>query len=330
MQEQGTGAAAPLLYYLPHSKRDVTENGACYSDVWDTVCVPALNFLLHPKRTEPALLWQYLGGVVTALHTLHHREVDERSARKKYALALLALLQETDQGTGAAPKQLERCHWAVVGLEAASRWMEENVQGFDHFLTVLLPAIVHCALELPTLFPEQNQDVLPALMSGTTASVTLSRAQVRCLLANSFFCNLPSFTDQHRERHYHGFCSVCWRDVYLSKDGVGVERIKCQLNYLHYALIKQRCVTGNIVIHRTCVNAASGGFPAWDTCEAPLLAPAQMHDAVKIELTNAGYQIDFANRDLHMYSFFCTKFLVTNTHSVRKLFLRLPRCGVTL
>eukprot|EP01105_Mastigella_eilhardi_P007942 TRINITY_DN1966_c0_g1_i1.p1 TRINITY_DN1966_c0_g1~~TRINITY_DN1966_c0_g1_i1.p1 ORF type:complete len:414 (-),score=76.68 TRINITY_DN1966_c0_g1_i1:39-1280(-) len=168
-----------------------------------------------------------------------------------------------------------------------------------HFCGVLPPS-PPLSLELPTLFPEQNQDVLPALMSGTTASVTLSRAQVRCLLANSFFCNLPSFTDQHRERHYHGFCSVCWRDVYLSKDGVGVERIKCQLNYLHYALIKQRCVTGNIVIHRTCVNAASGGFPAWDTCEAPLLAPAQMHDAVKIELTNAGYQIDFANRDLHI------------------------------
>eukprot|EP01106_Pelomyxa_sp_JSP_P019439 TRINITY_DN977_c0_g2_i4.p1 TRINITY_DN977_c0_g2~~TRINITY_DN977_c0_g2_i4.p1 ORF type:complete len:479 (+),score=136.89 TRINITY_DN977_c0_g2_i4:35-1438(+) len=221
--------------------------------------------------SAPILDWAPLCDAVCTLHALNHGDAG-------------------GEASGPFSK-----NYTLHGLKIAVEFMKTKYPAYDFFGAVL-PALSSWALELESLFTE---DYLPALVSGKCRALSLTRKQVRCLLANTFFCNTADPCNQTGfSEDLYG--SLCWIQLYLSTSPVSAERIKCQLNYFDCMLRDQALLDGPpIVIYRGVL--PQDKIPDFANSTVPL-CQVSICEATAIETTTAGYHVDFANKRLHINS----------------------------
>lgn len=156
----------------------------------------------------------------------------------------------------------------------------------------LLPRIAELCIELPKMFP----DSIPLLAIGTDAVVSMSQAQVACLLANAMFCTY----DDHFliGQDYPG---LNFSSLFSGKSKGKAEKLKCIISYFE-SYFKQDIpsLNGMLSFHRASFKTSD--YPNWSNLTDVLYANGdiemlELDDTGKIEDDSAGMlQLDFANK----------------------------------
>lgn len=195
----------------------------------------------------------------------------------------------------------------LPGLRAALQCLR-NKHGIHNPIQGLLPCILQQAQELNRLFPEGH---IPTLPRGRAKSISLSAAQVLCLLANAALCNLgriplPELTSEQKQSlretmpHYGSLSPYLW---YQSETRVACERTSALWLYLHAATDRTRGVDVDRII---TFQRATKLPPLPKTSTRPKISVDFVHqqgiEAVKMSPTKHDFhaRMDFANATLHV------------------------------
>ncbi|GIQ83438.1 poly(ADP-ribose) glycohydrolase [Kipferlia bialata] len=140
---------------------------------------------------------------------------------------------------------------------------------------------------------------LPILSQNESASVTLTRAEIGCILANACLLNLVDV------EHEQSIGSLALGDIFTSSHRVAVERVVCLLLYFVYWADPDHSMLGD---NGTCdtvtferVAQGMEEMPKWEESTRPIdTAGVRVHSGVMEESNCIGFA-DFANRDIHIH-----------------------------
>ena len=156
----------------------------------------------------------------------------------------------------------------------------------NDFITVTIPTIAKIALLLPELFGE----ALPYLLAGQTNSLSITKYQAACLIANAFVCSFP-------QRDANGVLDKLTLGNFnltnlLSLDSdSGVLKIKCIVTYLKNII--DEVPDGIITITRY---SNVGATESWIGDTTQIMANVGFESETPLQETLNGLTIiDFAN-----------------------------------
>ncbi|XP_064649413.1 poly(ADP-ribose) glycohydrolase-like [Lineus longissimus] len=125
--------------------------------------------------------------------------------------------------------------WDFSGLHTFFTELLEAEES-NFFFKQVFPKMVELALRLPNICTQP----LPLLKKQSAKSVSLSKEQVSCLLANAFFCTFPRRNTRQKQSEYSTFPDINFNRLYQGqKSGYcrrKVEKLKCIFNYFKRVL----------------------------------------------------------------------------------------------
>lgn len=121
------------------------------------------------------------------------------------------------------------------------------------------------------------------------SQITLSRLQVACIVANSFFCTFERLSAQ---RHWNEFASINMDELFESSFQTKQSRIAKLCMILHYfERLSESVPDGTITFARQCLIKPMD----WAQCNSGL-CNVQVHCTGVIEDAKDCLQADFANK----------------------------------
>ncbi|XP_034752003.1 poly(ADP-ribose) glycohydrolase [Etheostoma cragini] len=151
----------------------------------------------------------------------------------------------------------------------------------------LFPKIAALALKLPDLV----QKGIPLLRSGHHASITLSQAQISCLLANAFFCTFPHRNTTHHNAEYHNYPSINFTSLLGQWSQRKKEKLRAIMYYFHVVTDEKTPTKGLVTFERRCLK---DHVHDWRHCKGTM---PKLHVTTRgtIETEGTGLlQVDFA------------------------------------
>ena len=220
------------------------------------------------------------------------------------------VLQNHARVKGADEMALPISH-RLPGLRASLQSLRD-----EHGIPIqdLIPRILQHAQKLHRVFPDGRIATLPR---GQAKSVSLTAAQISCLLANSALCNLgriplPKLTVEQKQAlretipQYGSLSPHLW---YQSGSRVARERITALLLYLHAVTdpTQERYYATRIITFRRATKSHTLSWTTHDSVYghvAKQISVEFIHkqgiEAVKILPTTSHARMDFANATLHV------------------------------
>lgn len=156
-----------------------------------------------------------------------------------------------------------------------------------YFFDEVLVRIIDLALELPNLI----KTPIPLLFQKSNHSISLSKQQASCLLANGFLCTFPK---RNILRKNTDFPDINFSRLFSSTNNV--QKIKCICNYFRRILLVSM-PRGVLTFQRRYIKPED--FPDWSKSELKF-STIKWHATSTGTIENADgcAQIDFANRYL--------------------------------
>ncbi|XP_032367035.1 poly(ADP-ribose) glycohydrolase [Etheostoma spectabile] len=157
----------------------------------------------------------------------------------------------------------------------------------ENYFSKLFPKIAALALKLPDLV----QKGIPLLRSGHPASITLSQAQISCLLANAFFCTFPHRNTTHPNAEYHNYPSINFTSLWGQWSPRKKEKLRAIMYYFQVVTDEKTQPKGLVTFERRCLKDHG---PNWRSCKETL---SKLHVTTRgtIETEGTGLlQVDFA------------------------------------
>lgn len=158
----------------------------------------------------------------------------------------------------------------------------------DFFFKKLLPKLIHLALCLPELI----KCPIPLLTQGSNRSISMSKHQVACLLANAFLCTFPMRNTRSRNSEYSSYPKINFNRLFQSEGDNVIQKLKCIVNYFRRVLFVEMPQNA-ITFQRQCIREG----PEWDKSDI-LIANTKLRiqSAGRIEEAEGMLQVDFANK----------------------------------
>jgi poly(ADP-ribose) glycohydrolase len=170
----------------------------------------------------------------------------------------------------------------LIGYRKSLTAEEQN-----SFINETIPNIIKLALLMETVFGGP----LLYLEKGINASISLTRYQVACLLANGFICSFPGRNNECVVNGFHmGNFNFCKLFEQTSKSGM--LKIRCIISYLTQCVIEfpQGIITMSRFFSETPMNE-------WLNTSKPIMNNVGFECNTGIQDTFAGIAIiDFANK----------------------------------
>ncbi|XP_056147633.1 poly(ADP-ribose) glycohydrolase isoform X2 [Lampris incognitus] len=154
----------------------------------------------------------------------------------------------------------------------------------QHLFEVILPAMVTLALSAPRVCTTP----IPLLKSRMNHSLTLSQAQIACLLANAFFCTFPRRNS--RKSEYANYPEINFNRLFEDSSPRKIEKLKTLLCY--FRRVTEIKPKGLVTFTRQSLN----NNPNWESSQTRL---TRLHITCEGTIEDDGYgmlQVDFANR----------------------------------
>ncbi|KAM4720592.1 poly(ADP-ribose) glycohydrolase [Anableps anableps] len=152
----------------------------------------------------------------------------------------------------------------------------------------LFPKIAALALKLP----EQVKKAIPLLQRHRPASITLSQAQISCLLANAFFCTFPHRNTTRPNAEYHNYPSINFSRLFGNWSERKNQKFKAIMHYFNVVTNERSKPEGLVTFERRCLSEAD--VPNWGRC-GDNLQKLHVTSEGRIEVEGTGMlQVDFA------------------------------------
>uniref|UniRef100_A0A3Q4B744 poly(ADP-ribose) glycohydrolase n=1 Tax=Mola mola TaxID=94237 RepID=A0A3Q4B744_MOLML len=238
-----------------------------FKDAWDDVSVkmPCSEKNLFPIETEDGSSVQSRWEVInTALQGGFKSSLDVRDAILRY-------------NTAHAKK------WDFTALNLLCTECLEHCEA-QHLFEVVLPYMVDLALSAPHLCTMP----IPLLKARMNHSLTLSQAQIACLLANAFFCTFPKRNS--RKSEYCNYPEINFYRLFEGSSTKKIEKLKTLLCY--FRRVTQTRPKGLVTFTRQTLNNP----PNWESSQKQF---TRLHITCEGTIEDDGYgmlQVDFANR----------------------------------
>ncbi|CAJ1070009.1 poly(ADP-ribose) glycohydrolase [Xyrichtys novacula] len=164
----------------------------------------------------------------------------------------------------------------------------ERVHETENYFKPLFPKIAALAMDLPN----SVKKAIPLLRRGQTASITLSQAQIACLLANAFFCTFPHRNTSDPKAEYHHYPSINFTSLFEKWSERKKEKLRAIMHYFHVMTDKEEKQDGLVTFERHVLRDAD--VPNWRSCKEKM---SKLHVTSRgsIETEGTGMlQVDFA------------------------------------
>jgi poly(ADP-ribose) glycohydrolase len=174
-------------------------------------------------------------------------------------------------------------------FRALHRFFEDELleEQQEQFFDEIMPKIIDLALQLPELI----KCPLPFLRQQTNHSISMSKQQAACLLANAFLCTFPNRNVARKSTDYP---EINFSRLFDSNGPHVVQKIKSIFNFFRRVLTVSM-PTGVLTFERRYINE----FPKWSESDLKI-SSIKWHTTSQgtIEDGHGMLQTDFANRYL--------------------------------
>ncbi|XP_047426146.1 poly(ADP-ribose) glycohydrolase [Mugil cephalus] len=171
-------------------------------------------------------------------------------------------------------------------FDALKKFLKLEQKREKHFKE-LFPKIAALASKLP----EHVMKPIPLLRRGHSATITMSQAQISCLLANAFFCTFPHRNTSKPGAEYGNYPSINFSSLFGQWTERKQEKLKAVLHYFDVVTDDKTAPSGLVTFHRRCLKDA----PDWKSSKATL-GKLCVTSKGKIEDEGEGMlQVDFAS-----------------------------------
>ncbi|CAG05369.1 unnamed protein product, partial [Tetraodon nigroviridis] len=134
---------------------------------------------------------------------------------------------------------------------------------------------------------------IPLLQQGRAAAITLSQAQISCLLANAFFCTFPHRNSTSFHSDYHTYPSINFTRLFSHWSERKMEKLKAIVHYFHVATDEKTKLDGLVTFERRCL--ANTDARTWSCCKEEM-NKLYVSSCGAIETEGSGLlQVDFAS-----------------------------------
>ncbi|XP_068429916.1 poly(ADP-ribose) glycohydrolase isoform X2 [Clinocottus analis] len=175
--------------------------------------------------------------------------------------------------------------WSFDALDSFVKVMPE-IESYFH---TLIPKMAALALKLP----ECVKKAVPLLRSGSSASVSLSQAQISCLLANAFFCTYPHRNATGGNSEFHRFPSINFTRLFGQWSLRKKEKLRAVLHYFQVVTDERTKPDGLVTFERRCFRDTE--MPDWRHCKETM-DKLHVTSHGTIETDGRGLlQVDFAS-----------------------------------
>ncbi|XP_035847658.1 poly(ADP-ribose) glycohydrolase isoform X2 [Sander lucioperca] len=177
-----------------------------------------------------------------------------------------------------------KSQWSFDALYSFVKVMPKEENNF----TKLVPKIAALALKLPELV----QKAIPLLRTGHSASITLSQAQISCLLANAFFCTFPHRNATSHNAEYHNYPTINFTSLLGQWSQLKKEKLRAIMYYFQVVTDENTKPKGLVTFERRCLRDQD--VSDWRNCkEKPPKLHVTTHGTIETEGTGL-LQVDFA------------------------------------
>ncbi|KAK2887892.1 poly(ADP-ribose) glycohydrolase isoform X2 [Channa argus] len=132
----------------------------------------------------------------------------------------------------------------------------------ENYFSSLFPKIAALALKLPHYVKKG----IPLLRSGQTAAITLSQAQIACLLANAFFCTFPHRNTTKPNSEYHSYPTINFISLFGKWSQRKKEKLRAVMHY--FREVTETTPRGLVTFQRCCLTDAHR--LDWKSCKESL------------------------------------------------------------
>jgi len=177
--------------------------------------------------------------------------------------------------------------WSFKALHALfeDEFLEDET---EYFFNIVLPKIIDLALSLPELI----KTAIPLLKQTMSHTISMSKKQAACLLANAFLCTFPN----RNQRKNSDYPEINFNRLFCNVGTSTVQKIKCICNYFRRILVKSMS-TGVLTFQRRYIDPES--LPKWEESVLKFSSIKWHIDSYgRIEKGHGMLQMDFANRFL--------------------------------
>lgn len=189
-----------------------------------------------------------------------------------------------------------------MAIEKFTLFIQKKQRDFN-FYKDLLPKIVEWCFDSPP-------STITLLSAGLEATVSLSPAQIRSILANAFFFNVTEVDVTKYKTKVPIYGNIYFSQLYANTNSVSIQRIICQLNYFYRMLDSSLLKADNIQFIRKVLDPKNA--PDWHSIDIPISPDIVQIITKRMEDSPAKFFVDFANQDLHI-GWFLFKFFILNT-----------------
>ncbi|KAL7031819.1 hypothetical protein ACKWTF_007141 [Chironomus riparius] len=178
--------------------------------------------------------------------------------------------------------------WNFKALHALfeDEFLEEET---EYFFKVVLPKIIDLALSLPEIIKKP----IPLLKQSMNHTISMSKKQAACLLANAFLCTFPNRNVPRKNTDYP---EINFNRLFCLVGTSTVQKIKCICNYFRRIVVKSMS-TGILTFQRRFIDPES--LPKWEQSDLKFSSIKWHVDSYgRIEKGDGMLQMDFANRYL--------------------------------
>ncbi|KAM9841476.1 poly(ADP-ribose) glycohydrolase [Aulostomus maculatus] len=159
----------------------------------------------------------------------------------------------------------------------------------ENYYHTLFPKMAVLALRLPELVKK----AIPLLQRGHAAAITLSQAQIACLLANAFFCTFPHRNTSAPTAEYHNYPSINFSSLFGNWSERKKEKLRAIMHYFSVVTDENSRPDGLVTFERRCLHDSD--VPKWRSC-AEKMCDLYVSAEGSIETEGTGMlQVDFAS-----------------------------------
>nr|XP_046231778.1 poly(ADP-ribose) glycohydrolase [Scatophagus argus] len=159
----------------------------------------------------------------------------------------------------------------------------------ENYFSTLFPKIAELALKLP----ECVKKAIPLLQNGQPAIITLSQAQIACLLANAFFCTFPHRNTTAANAEYGNCPTINFTSLFQNWSDRKKEKLRAIMHYFKVATDEIAKLNGLVTFERRCLRDTDASN--WRSCEETLnKLHVTSHGAIETEGIGL-LQVDFAS-----------------------------------
>lgn len=174
--------------------------------------------------------------------------------------------------------------WSFDALHSFVKCVPET----DNYFSVVLPKIAGLACKLS----DWVKKAVPLLQRGSTASITLSQAQIACLLANAFYCTFPHRNATSHTAEYHNYPTINFNSLYKEWSDRKREKLRAIFHYFKIVTDERERPKGLVTFERRCLR--SFDMPNWISCKETM-PKFHVTSEGTIEKEGVGMlQVDFA------------------------------------